>query len=871
MRSGMAAKAAADLLVAAEEILPAGAGAAQFVAAKRESVPEPCQIHDEEDRIRVLLIEDDVVDRFAFDRFVRKEGLRYDHVMASSYQEARAVLDKQGFDVILTDYHLGDGTALEILQLELDVPVVVITGAGDEEIAVQAMRAGAFDYLTKDTERRYLKMVQVTIENAQRHYLAGNKARMLQQALRSINDAIFIAAPDGRLFFVNESFSRTYGWSEREASGLRVAELWAEGEENELAPLSPVSELPATGERGECWHRRRDGSHFAAFLSRAPIFDERGRQVATVGAVRDVSERKRWEQALEESEERYALAAAGANDGLWDWDLRSGHLHISSRWKSTLGYGDAELQPDVSAWLDLVHPEDAALLRAQLDAHIAGQTPHFETEHRIRSKGGDWRWVQVRGLVVRDPSGRAYRFAGSQRDVTDRRRAEEQLAHSGLHDALTGLPNRVLFMDRLESALRRFQRRGERSFAVIFLDLDRFKVINDSLGHLAGDRLLRALAERLRHHLRLGDTFARLGGDEFGILLEEVEVLEEVEEVAGRIQHALAAPFDLEGHEVFSGASMGIAMSSPSYEKAEDLLRDADTAMYQAKALGRTRKVIFRPDMHQSALARLHIESDLRRAIERKEFRVYYQPLVDLKKGLLRGFEALVRWQHPERGLIYPGDFLSIAQEAGLTTAMGALVLEEACCTLKAWQDEAPAAARYLSVSVNLDGQQLSSPDLMDQVLGALAKSALEPKYLRLEITEDLLVRQPERAKEILTGLREQGVKIYLDDFGIGYSSLSQLQHFPIDVLKVDRSFVQRMIQDESAYEIVKTILQLAGNLGLETLAEGIEKRAHLEAIAQLGCRFGQGYLFAAPLPAEEARLWAIHAADRIVPGFAED
>lgn len=702
--------------------------------------------------LRVLLVEDDLVDRFAFDRYVRKEGLHYRYEMAASCREALEILSRSEFDVILTDYHLGDGSALDILQMELEAPVVVITGAGHEEIAVQAMRAGAFDYLTKDVERRYLRMVEVTIENARRHQLARRREKQLQQALA-------------------------------------------------------------------------------------------------------------------ESEERYALAAAGANDGLWDWDLRSGHLYLSPRWKSTLGYGEPEVEAKVAAWQELVHDEDLPLLRAQLDAHIAGQTPHFENEHRIRAKSGEWRWVQVRGLAVRDPAGRAYRFAGSQRDVTDRRQAEEQLAHSALHDALTGLPNRVLFMDRLESSLRRMKRRADRSFAVVFLDLDRFKVINDSLGHLAGDHLLRSLAERLGHCLRVGDTFARLGGDEFGLLLEEVEKVEEALEVADRIQNALGAPFDLEGHEVFSGASLGIAMSAPSYEKAEDLLRDADTAMYQAKALGRTRKVVFRPDMHQSALARLHIESELRRAIERRELRVHYQPLVDLRKGLLRGFEALVRWQHPERGLIYPGEFLSIAQEAGLTTAMGALVLEEACRTLKSWHDEVPASARYISVSVNLDGQQLSSPDLMDQVTAALGKSGLEPKYLRLEITEDLLVQQPERAKEILAGLRQQGVRIYLDDFGIGYSSLSQLQHFPIDVLKVDRSFVQRMNQDESAREIVRTILQLASNLGLETLAEGIEKQAHLDALVGLGCRYGQGYLFAPPLPPEDARHWALRA-DRVVPGF---
>ncbi len=682
--------------------------------------------------VRVLLVEDDAIDRMAFERFVRRQHLDYEVTTASSVSAAVRLLDQGRFDVLLTDYHLGDSTGVELLKLEPGIPVIVITGAGNEQIAVRALRAGAYDYLVKDAGRRYLEMVPVTITNACRRHA-----------------------------------------SEREA--------------------------------------------------------------------------RRLERALAISEERYALAAAGSNDGLWDWDLESGQIYLSARWKSILGYAEDEIGSRPESWFDLVHAEDLDLLKAQVEAHLKGQTSHFENEHRIRTRSGDYCWVMTRGLAVRDDHGRPYRFAGSQRDITGRKQAEERLTHAALHDELTGLPNRALFTDRLDNAVKRFRRRPDNHFGVIFLDLDRFKVINDSLGHLAGDKLLCSIARRLEGCLRVGDTVARLGGDEFAILLEDIADFAEVDKVAERIDHALDKPFSIHGHEFYTGASLGIALSSTGYERPEDLLRDADTAMYRAKSEGRARRVFFDPTMHERAVARLHLENDLRHAVERQEFEVYFQPLVALAGGQLYGFEALVRWRHPEKGVQGPDEFLAVARETGLSARIGWWVLGEACRRLKGWHQRFPWA-RDLAVSINLDAHQASSQDLFERVESELAAADLEPRCLQLEVTESMIIDNPEFTGTVLAKLRRQGVRLYVDDFGTGYSSLSQLHRFPVDTLKIDRSFVGRMSAEDEDLEIVRTIVSLGHNLRLTVLAEGVETTEQLARLKALGCEFAQGYLFARPL-----------------------
>lgn len=433
-----------------------------------------------------------------------------------------------------------------------------------------------------------------------------------------------------------------------------------------------------------------------------------------------------------------------------------------------------------------------------------------------------------------------------------RQRAEEQLIHHAFHDVLTDLPNRALFMNRLGHAVSLAKRREDYLFAVLFVDLDRFKVINDSLGHMAGDQLLVAIASRLKKCLRPGDTVARLGGDEFTILLEDIKDARQAASVAERIQMELALPFNLSGHEVFSTASIGIALSTISYEHPEDLLRDANTAMHRAKELGRARHEVFGIDMHIQAVMLLQLETDLRRAVERQEFQIHYQPIVSLKNSAITGFEAVVRWQHPQRGLIYPAEFIPVAEETGLILPIGQWVLRQACQQMHTWQKQFPAdrlaATSPLTLSINLSGKQFSQPDLVEQIQQILQETGLKARSLKLEITESVIMENAESATAMLLQLQALGIELYMDDFGTGYSSLSYLHHFPVDTLKIDRSFVNRIGVDDESSKIVQTLITLAHILGMNVIAEGVETMEQLLQLKELGCEYGQGYFFSKPL-----------------------
>ena len=567
--------------------------------------------------------------------------------------------------------------------------------------------------------------------------------------------------------------------------------------------------------------------------------------------------RKQAEAALQESEERYALAAKGANDGLWDWNLRTNEIYFSARWKQMLGLSDETPTCNPDDWFGRVHPEDTDRLMADVAAHLDGLTPQLESQHRVLHSDGGYRWMLSRGVAVRNLDGKAYRMAGSQTDITEGK----------VSDPLTGLPNRILFLDRLGCSIERATRHGE-AFAVLFLDLDRFKLVNDSLGHLAGDRLLIAIAERLERSVRAVDTvarvggqhtIARLGGDEFTILLEGVKHVSDAVRVAERIQDNLKRPFQLDGHEIFTSASIGIATSETGYNAPEDLLRDADTAMYQAKALGKARCEVFDADMREQAIARLDLETDLRRAVERKEFQLHYQPIVSFKTGMLAGFEALIRWRHPSRGLVEPAGFIQVAEETGLIVPIGSWVIGEACRQLRAWHVELPWTAG-LSVHVNLSGKQFIQSDLADEIAAVLRETELPASNLSLEITESAIIENPTAVVAILEQLKALGVQISIDDFGTGHSSLSYLHRFPINSLKIDRSFVSAMSSEQSG--IVSAIIGLAHALQLEVIAEGVETAPHLAQLTELGCEYGQGYLFAKPLDASRARMLLATATD---------
>ncbi len=553
---------------------------------------------------------------------------------------------------------------------------------------------------------------------------------------------------------------------------------------------------------------------------------------------------------LVQSERRYALAARGANDGLWDWDLHSGQVYFSPRWREMLGLSEGEVRGVAADWLDRVHDDDRERVEAALHAHLDGRLDHLQDEHRVRHRDGTFRWLLCRAVADRDSQGRPMRLAGSMTDVTERRLAEQQMQYDVLHDAVTFLPNRTLFVDRLGQALARARRHPGCRFAVMLLDLDRFKLVNEGLGHSMGDKLLVSFARRLEGCLRAGDTAARLGGDEFAVLLDEVVSEQDAVAVAERLTAEVSTPVILDGREVFTTVSGGIVMATSTYERPEELLRDADIAMYRAKTTGRGRYVLFETAMQHRAASFLETDTALRRAVERREFVVYYQPIVSLESGRIIGFEALVRWQRPDRGLVPPLEFIPIAEDTGLIIPISEYVLEAAVKQVRAWQTDG-VGREQLYVSVNVSGRHLAFPGLVDTVGRLLLDHHLAPASLRLEITESAIVENTAAVELTLAKLKGLDVQLYMDDFGTGYSSLSYLHRLPIDTLKVDRAFVTNLGKEGENSVIVHTIVTLARVLGIEVIAEGIETADQLSHLRALRCDHGQGYLFARPLPAE--------------------
>jgi diguanylate cyclase (GGDEF)-like protein/PAS domain S-box-containing protein len=559
---------------------------------------------------------------------------------------------------------------------------------------------------------------------------------------------------------------------------------------------------------------------------------------------------KRAQEGLRESEERYALAARGANDGLWDWNLDAKVVYFSTRWKSMLGYEEGEIGDNPNEWLNRIHDADRERVNQEIAAHQKGETSQFESEHRVLHKDGTFRWMLCRGLAIYNGSGKTSRMAGWQTDITEGK----------VSDPLTGLPNRLLFTDRVGRLIKHAKRRKDYLFAVLFLDLDGFKMINDSLGHLVGDQLLVGVASRLEKCLRATDTVARLGegfivarmgGDEFTVLLEDLKKPDDAKQAAERLMKAVTSPFMLGGREVFTSLSIGIALSNPGYEQAEDILRDADTAMYRAKSMGKARYEIFDADMRASVVARLQLETDLRRALEHGEFHNVYQPIVSLAAGQIVGFEALLRWQHPTRGLLGPEDFIMVAEETGLIRDLGWWNLREACRQMTHWRADYGAYSQ-LTMSVNLSPKQFLQANLVGDIASLLRELNLPPQALKLELTESTVMGDPSAAVEMLQQIKSLGISLAIDDFGTGYSSLSYLHRFPLDTLKIDRSFISSIGNGEET-EIARTILPMASNLHLDVVAEGVETIEQLLLLKKLECKYGQGYYFSKPLSAEEA------------------
>jgi diguanylate cyclase (GGDEF)-like protein/PAS domain S-box-containing protein len=524
-------------------------------------------------------------------------------------------------------------------------------------------------------------------------------------------------------------------------------------------------------------------------------------------------------------------------DGSW--------LQVNEALCKLLGYSEQELR--ATSFQRLTHAEDLRHVQSYIQRVLEGYIQSHEQEKRYIHESGHTVWVQWHVSLLKDSETGSKRLFFQVQDISDRKKAEEKLTQ----DTLTGLPNRARFYDLLKLRVARKQSNKDRQCAVLLLDVDRFKLVNDSLGNASADQLLIQIAQRVKTCMRQGDVLARVGGDEFAVLLDDVSGEEEASSVATRIQQALAISFNLLGQEVYTTMSIGIALASDYGEHVSDMLRDAETAMHTAKARGKARYEIFGRDMHGELMSRLKMEMDLRRACERDELFVDYQPIVSLESRTLIGFEALVRWDHPEFGLVSPQDFIPVAEETGQILTIGQRVLESACRQAREWQETFPASPP-LFVSVNLSVKQFNQPDLVENIANLLAESQLPPRCLKLEITESVFSDNIEAAVGLLTQLRELGVQLSIDDFGTGYSSLSYLQRFPIDTLKIDRSFVTQMMENEENLAIVRTIVALAQNLGMDVVAEGVETEDQLKLLRKLECENGQGYLFSTPLGGQQ-------------------
>jgi len=571
---------------------------------------------------------------------------------------------------------------------------------------------------------------------------------------------------------------------------------------------------------------------------------------------------QRLRRQLAERNELFELITENAADMIAVVDNQGNRLYNSPAYQKVLGYSPADLQTQSSA--DQIHPADRARVYQTAEkARLTGRSQRLE--YRMRHKDGSWRVLESTASAIYSGDGRIEKLVIVNRDITERKHAEEMLAHNAFHDHLTNLPNRALFLDRLQHAIVRARRHSDYRFAVLFIDIDQFKVFNDSLGHSAGDQLLIQIGRRLAGCFREGDTvshsgiddpvtvadnsLARLGGDEFAVLLEDIFNAGDAVRVAQRIQDKWTIPFVINGQEVVISASIGIALNSTACAEAENLVRDAELAMYRAKQEGKARCQVFDPAMHESAVRRLRLETELRRAIELRELKVYYQPIVALKTGRITGFEALSRWQRPA-GLVLPSEFIPVADETGLILPINRLLLLDACEQLRSWQSRFPSEPP-LMMSVNIAPRQFAQSELAADVHSVIEQTGVAPDTVQLEIVETIAMGEAGRAAQVLAELKSVGVRVSIDDFGTGYSSLSRLQRLPVDSLKVDRTFISTMADDSDSQEIVRLIITMAHTLNLQVVAEGVETERQTSILKRLNCEMAQGYFFSRPAPAE--------------------
>ncbi len=705
----------------------------------------------------------------------------------------------------------------------------------------------------QDERRVVISMAADVTERRQAENALGESEERFRSIYEQAAVGLANVTLDGKFLKLNPRFCEMLGYPQEELLTKTVSEIT---HPDDRARILPAMQSIISGEVPyffqEKRYLRRDGSCFWSSTSVSLVRDCSSNIKHALAVIRDISERKQAEAALKESEQRFRNMAANVPGAIFQYVLHpdgSDSVIYMSPGCYDLWEVEAEaVVKDTQILWELVHPDDQPTMYESV-RHSARTLQPWSWRWRITTPSGKIKWLEASGCPERHENGDIV-WDTLIMDISDRIKAEHKLKHDALHDSLTGLPNRNLLMERLDLAFKRAQRHPEYHFALLFLDLDNFKAVNDSMGHLIGDELLLAVVTRLDKCIRETDLVARLGGDEFVILLEELNDIEESVRIAERILESLQLPFHLSSRELFTSTSVGIAVGSTSYERTEDLLRDADLAMYRAKKNGRGQYAIFDPTMHFQVVQRLDLEHDLRKALVSNEFTIYYQPIFEIKTMVIKGFEALIRWQHPRRGFISPGEFIEIAEETGLIMPMGHWILHTACQQLAAWQAQFPT--NPLQMSVNLSVKQMQS-SLLPELEEVLTTYNLQENSLGLEITESMWVENVEVTLKLLNQIKAKGIYLSIDDFGTGYSSLRYLTQLPVDTLKIDRAFVSQATTDTRNQIIAESVIALSNLLDLKAIAEGIETEQQLEWLKGHGCELGQGFLFSPPLPAELA------------------
>ncbi|MEM9220225.1 MAG: EAL domain-containing protein [Cyanobacteria bacterium P01_F01_bin.150] len=806
----------------------------------------------------VLLIDDDEDDYVVTrDLLQEAEQASFQLTWVDTFQDGLEALQADCHDVCLLDYRLGAENGLELLQSAVNSgvhkPIILLTGLGNYDVDRRCMAMGASDYLVKG-----ILLTSSLLERSILHAIERNQAaaeiRLLTHALQSIHDGVYMATVEGELLFINQSLRTLCSYS---------------GNLTSVQPLGPiqypllqnhpiVQQLLAKGNQTQhgqnakpCTLKTELSLDSSIGINRTVLLSESWvkvqQQTLRFGMIHDITDRK----LAEVERDRFFNIAI---DLLFIADINGIFKRVNPSWSSTLGYEGEDLLGQ-SFWHFLL-PDHQRSQQEWQDILIQGQ--ELKTlELQVQAKDGTYQWIAW-NLVPFPQENLLY---GSGRDISQRKASEARLTYEALHDSLTGLDNRACFLNRLKLAIAHQQRHPHEHFAVLFVDLDNFKHINDSLGHIVGDELLIQVSKRLRKVVREVDGVARLGGDEFLILLEKLANLNEALQTVYRFQNELQKPFQLEGgREIFTSASIGIVFSNVSYQLVDDLIRDADIAMYRAKSQGKASYAVFDQTMYLQTLLLVETEAALRQALQRQEFCLYYQPLVSLKQPhQLEGFEVLLRWYQPEKGMIPASEFIPIAEETGQINDIGDWVLRQACEQLKLWQVEGNASTD-LYLSVNLSGQQFHDPSLINTLDSILAETQLDPKCLKLEITESSLIKDIQAATEIMELICHRGIELSLDDFGTGFSSMQYLQQFPISTIKIDRSFVNRLNDSDRNLGITSAIVNLAKALEFNAIAEGVETHKQLTELQKLACDAGQGYLFSKPLSAKDAENYALAA-----------